>query len=568
MRSLARLSFAVLTALVMSVCFSATRTAVAQTNGTSGIIISEFRLDGPNGSGDEFVEIVNNTNAPKTVVSSDAPLFTGFSVWGIVSGAPRKICTIPNGTLLNPGQHYLCARVTAGNVGGYELGNYATPDQTTTVLQPVNSLAFDGGIALFSSEDVIINNDGSFFSGLGQVFREDAVGFKKRNSDTFPLSFAPAFREGVGLNPIGPQDCATRNTQNPSDCREYSFVRKHGLQGTAPNQTFSGPVYNDANDNLVDFVLVSNVGDLFNVNQSNLDDPANTGRLGSFAGSSFDPSPAGFAGSEAATVPIFGAPGPQSRNSPTERNYNSAFIRSLFDTGTASNQTPNTERGSGIVCGGPRGDLILRFSYKNQTTLTQSNLRVRWIDMPAINRSSLGTGAGTSVLDLLDSTAPGGFRRVFVNSGKDTNPSTIPAVAAGSQNDPAPSGDGITNATAAGGAGVKTARGTYVEGVTKTPSVSSANPNPQTGFGPGQLFTQVNPTWDTTGDINTQGPNPCRVGGLNSATVSTAPAGATSASPTTTAIPALAPSGVISLEHRFGVIRAGSFVVVGIIESN
>jgi hypothetical protein len=40
MRSLARLSFAVLTALVMSVCFSATRTALAQGNGTSGIGLS------------------------------------------------------------------------------------------------------------------------------------------------------------------------------------------------------------------------------------------------------------------------------------------------------------------------------------------------------------------------------------------------------------------------------------------------------------------------------------------------------------------------------------------------
>ena len=44
MSSFARLGFAVLTALVMSVCFSATHTAFAQANGTSGIIISEFRF--------------------------------------------------------------------------------------------------------------------------------------------------------------------------------------------------------------------------------------------------------------------------------------------------------------------------------------------------------------------------------------------------------------------------------------------------------------------------------------------------------------------------------------------
>ena len=120
MRSLARLSFAVLTALVMSVCFSATRTALAQTNGTSGIIISEFRFDGPNGTSDEFVEIVNNTSAPKTIVSSDANNTKGFSVFGLVAGNAQKICTIPFNTLLAPGQHFLCAKTP-----GYELGGYS-----------------------------------------------------------------------------------------------------------------------------------------------------------------------------------------------------------------------------------------------------------------------------------------------------------------------------------------------------------------------------------------------------------------------------------------------------------
>lgn len=600
MRSLARLSFAVLTALVMSVCFSATRTALAQTNGTSGIIISEFRLDGPNGSGDEFVEIVNNTNAPKTIVSSDAPLFTGFSLWGVVGGAPQKICTIPNGTLLNPGQHYLCARTTGANA--YELGNYGTPDFNMATLTPSQSLGVDGGVALFSSEDVVINGDGTFFSALGSVFREDAVGFRKKNSDTFPLSFAPVFREGDGLFPIGPQDCFSRSSQVPSDCREYSFVRKHGIQGGA----WSGPVYNDtcpgpgvcaANSNTTDFALVSNTGDYLNLSFANLDTPTgpaadNAPTLApGLAGSPFDPSPAGFAGSEVATTPVFGAPGPQGRANPTERNYNSQFVRSLFDTGAIASVTPNTERSSGVVCGGSRGDITLRFTYKNNTTVAQSNLRARAIDLSTINR---GNASFTSIIDLLDSTAPGGVRRVFVRSGRDLNAASTgtTAAAVAAHNDPAaapgdgsggnPSLDGIVNGRAAGGPGVKTVRGTYVEGVAKSPQVIGyANPNPQSGFGPGQNFTQVNPVYDATTsfptpDPLTQGASPCRVGGFNSATVASPPAGAviangTPGSPlsTTTLLPATIPvSGSISLEHRFGIIRQGSFLIVIILETN
>lgn len=543
MRSLARLSFAVLTALVMSVCFSATHTALAQTNGTSGIIISEFRFDGPNGTSDEFVEIVNNTSAPKTIVSSDANSLKGFSVFGLVNGNAIKICTIPFNTLLLPGQHFLCAKTP-----GYELGGYSgTPDDNIANYTAVG-LQVDGGVALFSSEDVVINGDGTFFSPTGTAFREDAVGFKKKNSDTNENVFLPLLREGAGLNPIGPQDPAGRFPQTPDDVREYSFVRKHGISGGA----WSGPVYNDSGNNTVDFALVANIGDLTSVTQANLDSAAT---FPSLAGSPFDPSPTGFPGTEAATTPIFGAPGPQSKASPVERNFNTQFNRSLFDTGSAGNVSPNIERNSQIVCGGSRGDLILRFTYKNATTLTQSNLRVRWIDVSTINRN----GPATAVLDLLDSTAAS--RKLFVGNGRD-----IPTTAAA--NDPAPSGDGITNANAAGGAGLKTVRGTYVEGVNKTPPVVVSMPNPPTGIAPGGLaFNQVNPTWTDTDTAPDNAGSPCRVGGLNSATVATAPTG--SPSTTTTALPAsLVNGGSISLEHRFGVIRQGQFLIVGIIESN
>ena len=174
MRSLARLSFAVLTALVMSVCFSGSHTALAQGIGNSGIIISEFRFDGPNGTSDEFVEIVNNNSTPKTIVSSDANNLKGFTVWGIVAGNAQKICTIPFNTLLAPGQHFLCAKLP-----GYELSNYATPDDNIANYTAVG-LSVDGGLALFSSEDVVVNTDASFFSPTGTAFREDAVGFKER----------------------------------------------------------------------------------------------------------------------------------------------------------------------------------------------------------------------------------------------------------------------------------------------------------------------------------------------------------------------------------------------------
>ena len=553
MRSLARLGLAALTALVMSVCFSATHTALAQGIGNSGIIISEFRFDGPNGTSDEFVEIVNNNSTPKTIVSSDANNLKGFSVWGIVGGSPQKICTIPFNTLLAPGQHFLCAKLP-----GYELSNYAAPDDNIANYTAVG-LSVDGGVALFSSEDVVVNTDASFFSFTGPVFREDAVGFRKKNSDTNENVFLPLFREGQGLYPIGPQDPASRASKDPfNEVHEYSFVRKHVTDDVTG--AWSGATYQDTNSSSGDFQLVSNSGDV-SLTQAQLD-------VASFSltGFPFDPSPVGFAGTEAATFPVFGAPGPQSKASPIERNYNTQFIRSLFDTGSAANVSPNVERNSQIVCGGSRGDLILRFTYKNQTTLTQNNLRVRWIDISTFLRFN---PTFTATLDLLDATAA--TKNLFVNAGRDIR--TGPTAA---QNDPAPSGDGITNEKAAGGPGVKTVRGTYVEGVDKTPPVLG-----YTSLLLGtQNFRQVNPSITDSG--GNQG-TPCRVGGFNSATVATPPtvllppkephapstAAVVNQGVTTTALPApLVPGGSISLEHRFGVIRQGRFLIVGIIESN
>jgi hypothetical protein len=538
MSSFVRLIFAVLAALVMSVCFSATQSALAQANGTSGILISEFRFDGPNGTGDEFVELVNNGTTPKTIVSSDAGGSKGFSVWGIVGGQARKICTIPLNTLLLSGQHFLCAKVP-----GYELGGYSQSQDDNINNYTTAGLGADGGVALFSSEDVVVNNTGTLTTPSGTVFREDGVAFKELNSSP-PNPLAAAFREGTGLNPIGPQDPGNRAGR---ELREYSFVRKHATGGGG---SWSGAVYQDTNNNSADFVLVANIGD-GPIDRASIS--ANNGQY--FAATTFDPSPPLLPGSEAATTPVFGAPGAQSTASPVERNYTTHFIRSLFDTGSPANVSPNIERNSQIVCGGSKGDLTLRFSYKNQTGVSQSNLRVRWIDLSTVNR---GNANFTSVLNLLDATAA--TRKIAVNNGADT-----------ASNDPAPSGDGIVNANAAGADGAKSVRGTYVEGVDKTPqvlgyAVTSPPPgNPNFTSLTNQNFRQVNPAFtDTDGSPG----SPCRVGGFNSATVASPPTGA-APGVTTTGLPApLGPSGVISLEHRFGVIKQGSFIIVGIIESN
>jgi hypothetical protein len=195
---------------------------------------------------------------------------------------------------------------------------------------------------------------------------------------------------------------------------------------------------------------------------------------------------------------------------------------------------------------------------------------VRWIEISTLTRNNPNF---TSIIDLLDSTQA--TRLLFVNNGRDLNTGTS-AAAIAAQNDPPvapsdgsggnPANDGIVNARPAGGAGVKVVRGTYVEGGNKNPAVVyNGGSFPPFSFVI-QNFRQVNPT-ET--DLSSSPGSPCRIGGLNSATVATPPTSGPSPTTTTSNLPATLPvGGSISLEHRFGVIKQGQFLIVGIIESN
>src|SRR5258705_11824654 len=99
------------------------------------LIISEFRLRGPSGAQDEFIEIYNDSGADHTVAAISG---TGYAV-AASDGVTR--CSIPNGTVIPARGHYLCP-----NSYAYSLGGYATGDATFTTDIPDNA-----GIALFNN---------------------------------------------------------------------------------------------------------------------------------------------------------------------------------------------------------------------------------------------------------------------------------------------------------------------------------------------------------------------------------------------------------------------------------
>ncbi|MBI5857334.1 MAG: HYR domain-containing protein [Sphingobacteriales bacterium] len=154
------------------------------------LIISEFRVRGPNGANDEFIEIYNASGANHTVAAVSG---TGYGI-AASDGVTRG--TIPNGTIIPAKGHYLLVNSVGYSLASYPAGNgtTATGDATYTTDIPDNA-----GIAIFN------NNTGGGSYTLAN--RMDAVG---STSEANVL-----YKEGSGypaLTPFSIDYCWRRKT--------------------------------------------------------------------------------------------------------------------------------------------------------------------------------------------------------------------------------------------------------------------------------------------------------------------------------------------------------------------
>lgn len=179
------------------------------------VLITEFRFRGPNGAGDEFVELGNNTNSPITVNTTD-----GSEGWALVGADGVIRAVIPNGTVIPARGHYLLA-----NSSAYSLATQVAPD-----LGFVADIPDDGGIALFRTTNV---------ANFTLANRLDAVSFSNASGTLASLS-----SEGAALAPVG---------INIASGEQGSFVRKANVVNMSQ----------DTNSNASDFVFISMTGGAF-----------------------------------------------------------------------------------------------------------------------------------------------------------------------------------------------------------------------------------------------------------------------------------------------------------------
>ena len=212
-----------ITRLVVTLALIGLSTLVAAPDAFGQLIISEFRVRGPNGANDEFIEIYNNSGADHTVTGGG----TGYGV-AASNGVAR--CVIPNGTVIPNRGHYLCVNSVGYSLASYPAGNgtTATGDATYTTDIPDNA-----GIAIFNTS---VGGDFTLANRL------DAVG---STSEANTL-----YKEGTGYPALTPFSI------------DYSFYRddcgKSGSITTFGPCTISTP--KDTNNNAADFIFVDTNG--------------------------------------------------------------------------------------------------------------------------------------------------------------------------------------------------------------------------------------------------------------------------------------------------------------------
>ena len=205
------------------------KVALAVPGASGDLVISEFRLKGPGGDNDEFVEIYNKTSAPITVTTTDGS--AGYAL-AASDGVVRFV--IPNGTVIPARGHYLGTNSTAYSLGSYPAGTATTATGDITY---ATDIVLNNGIALFNTA-----NPANFATGT----RFDAVGSN--------LEASTLYREGAGYQPL-----VTTSASGVEHTMLRDTCGKQGNLGTFGNCPSNGfPV--DSNENATDFYFADTNG--------------------------------------------------------------------------------------------------------------------------------------------------------------------------------------------------------------------------------------------------------------------------------------------------------------------
>ncbi|BCM93312.1 hypothetical protein IAD21_05203 [Abditibacteriota bacterium] len=233
---LAQIKFSINSTLVAAAQLSTGEVVPAP---TSGVVISEFRLSGPQGSRDEFIELANNTASPVNV-----------SGWNLTAGTVDTALSSLDfsGKTIPAYGHLLVTNNGTGPTDSYSLDTYATGNVTYT--GDINTAST---LTLSNAGGATVDNVGSFAiapsntntqysyvrrleSGLPQDTGTDTNDFNlvdiNSTSSTVDVSGVGVLT-GARLGAPGPQNTLSPIQRNLNIAITPISIPGNGLAGTA-----------------------------------------------------------------------------------------------------------------------------------------------------------------------------------------------------------------------------------------------------------------------------------------------------------------------------------------------
>ena len=253
------------------------------------VLISEFRLRGPAGDDDEFIELYNNTVTPIAVATTD-----GSSGWALAASDGVIRFVIPNGTVIPARGHFLGVNSNAYSLSDYPSGiNDGETSTATGDASYETDIPDNAGIALFRTSETANFSTATRLDAAGSTAEsntlyKDGIGYPVLVSFDADYSWVrDACGKGGSITTFGP--CPTnglpKNTNN--NAADFYLINPNGTDvgagqrlGAPGPENLSSPIQRNAD--MVVLNLDTTAGNTSSPNRVRdfTSDPANNSTFG------------------------------------------------------------------------------------------------------------------------------------------------------------------------------------------------------------------------------------------------------------------------------------------------
>jgi uncharacterized repeat protein (TIGR01451 family) len=265
---------------------SATALTVVTGPFAGDLLISEFRLRGPGGADDEFIELYNSTETPIAVSTTD-----GSSGWAVAASDGVIRFVIPNGTVIPARGHFLGVNSTAYSLASYPSGADGTTATGDTTYE--GDIPDNAGIAVFRTAETANFSTATRLDAVGSTAEvntlyKDGTGYPALTPFSINYAFVrDTCGKGGSITTFGPCPTTGLPKSTNNNAADFYFVDTNGTSagagqrlGTPGPENLSSPIQRNADMLVLNLDGTTSSASLPNRARDFTSDPANNSTFG------------------------------------------------------------------------------------------------------------------------------------------------------------------------------------------------------------------------------------------------------------------------------------------------